>query len=85
MATPKLLSDDQVEFTDRRYGKNYVRLLYVRRNGLVHDVKELAVNVALTLKSAGEYVQGDNTQVIATDSMKNTVYVLAKLYGVNNM
>ena len=84
MATQKALSDEKVEFTDRRYGKNYVRLLHVRRNGPVHDVKELEVNVALTLKSIEDYTEGDNTQIVATDSMKNTVYSLAKLHGVKH-
>ena len=29
-----------------------------------------------------EYDTGDNSDVIATDSQKNTVYILAKLHGV---
>lgn len=84
MSSTLELADSDVEFSDRRYGKNYVRLLHVRRRGSVHDVSELEVNVALTLKPTDDYVDGDNTHIVATDSMKNTVYVLAKQHGVSS-
>ena len=31
---------------------------------------------------AGSYLHGDNSQIVATDTMKNTVYILAKKEGV---
>ncbi len=71
-----------MEFSDRRYGKNYVRLLYVKRHGQRHDIKELEVNTTLTLSSDKDYVRGDNRDIVATDSQKNTVYALAKREGV---
>ena len=30
------------------------------------------------------YLQGDNSDIVATDSQKNTVYLLAKKHGVGN-
>ena len=78
------LSDSQVLFADRRYGKNYVRLLHVRRDGNWHDIKELEVSTNLTLNDTRDFVFGDNSQIIATDSQKNTVYILAKQNGVSS-
>ncbi len=78
-----MLSDSDVEFADRRYGKNYVRLLYVERHGKRHDIKELEVNTALTLNNDNDYVRADNSSVVATDSQKNTVFALAKREGVS--
>lgn len=52
--------------------------------GPVHAVKELEVSTRLTLSSQKDYLQGDNSDIIATDSQKNTVYIMAKKYGVKS-
>jgi urate oxidase len=43
-----------------------------------HDLYEFCVDVQLEGDFADSYTAGDNTKIVATDSMKNTVYVLAK-------
>ena len=60
------------------YGKNVVRLMRVRREGPLYSVTELRVDVQLQLSSIKDYERGDNSDVVATDSCKNTVHVLAK-------
>ncbi|XP_021341234.1 uricase-like isoform X2 [Mizuhopecten yessoensis] len=70
------------EFVDTGYGKNYVKLLQLRREGDAHHIQELEVSVELTLNNQREYLYGDNTDIIATDSQKNTVYILARKFGV---
>jgi urate oxidase len=60
------------------YGKSRVRLTKVVRAGGVHHLFEIDAAVQLEGDFAAAYEQGDNRKVIATDSMKNTVYVLAK-------
>lgn len=80
-----MLSDSDVEFVDRRYGKNFVKLLHVRREGQRHFIKEIEVNTKLTLASTKDFVSGDNSDIIATDSQKNTVYVLAKQHGIRTI
>lgn len=50
----------------------------------MHSVKELEVLTLLTLASDKDYLTGDNSDIIATDSQKNTVYVLAKKFGVKS-
>jgi len=74
-----------IEFVDRCYGKNYVRLLHVRRQGDVHHVVEVEVNTSLTLSDTRDYLHGDNSQIVATDSQKNTVYLLAKKHGIESI
>ncbi len=63
--------------THNAYGKSLVRLTRVTRQGSRHDLKELCVAVQLEGDFAASYLSGDNRGVIATDSMKNIVYVLA--------
>jgi urate oxidase len=62
-----------------RYGKDLVRVVRVTRNGPVHDIKDVAVRVLLEgAKLESSYYEGDNTWIVPTDTIKNTVYVLAK-------
>lgn len=60
------------------YGKNDVRLMRVRREEDKYFVTELKVNTELQLTSTKDYERGDNSDIIATDSQKNTVMALAK-------
>ena len=60
------------------YGKSDVRLTKVVRRGAVHELMEFSVDMQLHGDFAASYTAGDNSMLIATDSMKNTVYVLAK-------
>lgn len=60
------------------YGKARVRVLKVTRDGAKHSIKELEVAIALQGDFDASYAKADNRLVVATDSMKNTVNVLAK-------
>ncbi|KAM9479551.1 uricase [Salvelinus alpinus] len=75
-------STQNVEFVRTGYGKNLVKVLYIRREGTHHYITELTANVELTLKSRKDYLTGDNSDIIPTDTVKNTVHALAKLKGV---
>jgi urate oxidase len=59
------------------YGKSDVRLTKVVRSGPRHELLEFSVDIQLTGDFGRSYTHGDNSQIIATDSMKNTVYVVA--------
>jgi urate oxidase len=67
---------------DDAYGKTNVKLLHIKRDGPVHSIQELEVNTHLTLSTKKDYSEGDNSDIVATDSQKNTVYLLAKKHGV---
>ena len=60
------------------YGKTRVRLTHVDRSRIPHDLRELSVNILLEGAFAAAYIEGDNASVLPTDTMKNTVYVLAR-------
>lgn len=71
--------------TRNAYGKSRVRLTKVTREGDRHDLKELSVDILLEGDFLDTYVSGDNTKVVATDSMKNTVYILAAEHPLKNI
>lgn len=67
-----------MKLTDHSYGKAHVRVLKVLRDSAKHSLKELDVQVMLHGDFDASYTKADNSLVIATDSMKNTVNVFAK-------
>ena len=64
--------------TQHNYGKGRVRVTKVVRDGDRHALHEYAVTITLDGDFGGSYKTGDNGKIVATDSMKNTVYVLAR-------
>lgn len=64
--------------SDNHYGKSRVRLVKVNRNGDTHHLYEWNVNVYLTGDFSACFLDGDNTGLLATDTMKNTVYAVAR-------
>jgi urate oxidase len=60
------------------YGKARVRVLKIFRAGKNHSVKELTVQIMLQGEFDALFTKADNRLVVATDSMKNIVNVLAK-------
>lgn len=66
------------ELGENRYGKSQIRLVTVRRHEDRHDLRDLTVDVALEGDFAAAHTDGDNSRLIATDTMKNSVYALAK-------
>ena len=59
------------------YGKSRVRLVQVRRGPDRHDLRDLTVAVRFEGDYDESYTDGDNSAVLPTDTMKNTVYALA--------
>ena len=68
-----------------RYGKQRVRLTHLDRSVEQHRLAVLSVGIELGGDFAATYTDGDNRNVVATDSMKNTVYVLARERGVGSI
>ena len=63
------------------YGKSRIRLVQVSRRGDRHDLRDLTVAVAFEGDYDTSYTEGDNRDVLPTDTMKNTVYALAARDG----
>ena len=60
------------------YGKSGVRIVKVKRDTERHELWDLDVAVALEGDFEAAHVEGDNSKLLATDTMRNTVYALAK-------
>jgi urate oxidase len=65
-----------------QYGKAEVRLLHVDRRARQHQITDLNVSVTLAGDLSETYLTGDNANVLTTDAQKNTVYALARRFGV---
>ena len=68
----------RMKLSYHRYGKARVRVLKVLRHGARHTLEELEVSVMLQGDFEASYVRAENRLVVPTDTMKNTVYVLAR-------
>jgi urate oxidase len=66
-----------IEMGPNRYGKSAIRLVKLVRDGERHTVRDLTVAVALEGDFETAHTEGDNAAVVATDTMKNTVYAFA--------
>jgi urate oxidase len=67
-----------IVLSHNNYGKSAIRLVKVARRPDCHEVRDLTVDVALEGDFAAAHTDGDNTGLLATDTMRNTVYALAK-------
>lgn len=65
------------------YGKSQVRLVKVTRAGDRHSIRDLGVSIAFEGDFDRVYTAGDNSTVLPTDTMKNTVYALASRHPVD--
>ena len=63
---------------DQRYGKARVRVMKILREGAAHTLKDIEVRALLQGDFVSSYTGGDNTKVVATDTIKNTINVFAK-------
>ena len=78
------------DLTWNRYGKSRIRLVKVRRPSTLpgdrgtgradhpHELVDLTIDVQLEGTFEAVYLDGDNASCLATDTMKNTVYALAR-------
>lgn len=71
-----------IKLGENSYGKSRVRLLRVVRQEGRHDVKELALGIRFQGDFETAHTKGDNKKILPTDTMKNTVYALARQYPV---
>jgi urate oxidase len=67
-----------IALAENTYGKSSVRVMKVLRDGPLHTVKEWKVEVLLSGDFESCFTVGDNSQILPTDTMKNTVYSRAR-------
>jgi len=67
-----------IELAENRYGKSRVRLMKVTRGPEGNTLREWTVQVLLTGDFDTAHYDGDNSKILPTDTMKNTVYSVAR-------
>jgi urate oxidase len=75
----------EIVLGQNNYGKSEVRLVKVKRASDLHELWDLSVDVALEGDFEAAHVEGDNSRLLATDTMRNTVYALAKDHLTNSI
>ena len=65
-----------------QYGKAETRLVRIYRDTARHQIRDLNVSTSLRGDFAAAYLDGDQANVLPTDSQKNTAYVFALDKGV---
>jgi urate oxidase len=68
-----------------RYGKSRVRLVKVDRSKPQHELIDLTIDVQLEGAFDSVYTDGDNAACLPTDTMKNTVYALARRMPIDHV
>jgi urate oxidase len=81
-----------VKLAANRYGKSKVRLMRVTKHeehhdgaASYHDLDEWTVQILLTGDFETAHTLGDNAKILPTDTMKNTVYSLARDSAATSM
>ena len=75
----------QHAMTQHSYGKTQVRLTKVAHHKNRYDLIELTADIELEGEFQSAYQDGDNRLIVPTDTMKNTLYVLAQQSGVPSL
>jgi urate oxidase len=74
-----------IELGENRYGKSRVRVMKVTRGPHENDLREWTVQVLLTGDFDSAHYEGDNSKILPTDTMKNTVYYVARKSNATSM
>ena len=61
-----------------RYGKGRVRVMRIKKDGPVQEVRELNVKAMLTGGFAAAFTHHDNSALVSTDTVKNLINIVAR-------
>jgi urate oxidase len=67
------------------YGKSRVRLIKLMRRPDRHDLKEITFQILFQGDFQSCYETGDNSKILPTDTIKNTVYVFARKHDITSI
>jgi urate oxidase len=74
-----------IALAENSYGKSRVRLGKVKRHPDHHDFREWTIEILMKGDFESCFVAGDNSRILPTDTMKNTVYSLARTSSADCM
>jgi urate oxidase len=70
---------------DNQYGKAESRVVRIYRDAARHEIRDLNVSTALRGPFEPAYLVGDQSNVLPTDTQKNTAFAFAKSKGVESI
>lgn len=70
---------------DNQYGKAESRLVRIFRDSARHEIRDLNITTALRGPFDQAYLKGDQSNVLPTDTQKNTAYAFAKSKGIDSI
>jgi urate oxidase len=70
---------------DNQYGKAESRVVRIYRDDERHEIRDLNVSTALRGPFAPAHLEGDQSNVLPTDTQKNTAYAFAKSQGIESV
>ena len=73
-----------IRLGENNYGKQRVRLLKRSKRDGRYDIKELMLGIRLEGDFETAHTQGDSRKILPTDTMKNTVYALARRHSIES-
>lgn len=71
-----------IHLAQNDYGESRVRLLRVSRRDTNHEVKDVTLSIRFEGDFAASHTEGDNRKILPENTLRNTIYVLAKQYPV---
>ena len=74
-----------IRLGENNYGKSRIRLLRVERPEGRHYIKELSLAIRFEGDFETAHTKGDNRKILPTDTMKNTVYALARQHPIETV
>jgi len=73
-----------IHLGENSYGSARVRVLRVARQEGRHDIKELTLAIRFEGDFAAAHIKGDNRKILPADTIKNTVYALARQHSIES-
>ena len=67
-----------------QYGKAENRVVRIYRDTARHEIRDLNVSTSLRGDFTAAHTDGDQSQVLPTDTQKNTAFAYAKLHGISS-
>ncbi|HCB06545.1 MAG TPA: urate oxidase [Nocardioides sp.] len=68
-----------------QYGKAENRVVRIVRDTPRHEIRDLNVSTSLRGEFTAAHATGDQSQVLPTDTQKNTAFAYAKLHGISSI
>jgi urate oxidase len=71
-----------IRLAENSYGSSRIHLLRVSKQQGRHDIRDIGVSIRFEGDFEAAHVEGDNRKVLPPDTMKNTVYALARQHSI---